>query len=202
VITNGYDKTITETRALDAKFTMSHIGSLLTGRNPTILWAVLQELVHENEAFRTSFELRLIGVVSRDVLDTIYSYGLEDQVTLVGYLSHSEAVACQTSSQILLLVEIDSEETKGIIPGKLFEYMAAQRPILALGPEGWDAGEIISETQTGAVFTYTEKSELKSLLLSWFHLYKNGQLAVTANTIEKYSRRELTGKLAAYITWE
>ena len=85
-------------------------------------------------------QLQLIGVVSEDVLENVYAYGLGDYTKLFGYLSHEEAQTYQRKSQVLLLVEIDSEETKGIIPGKLFEYMAAGRPILGIGPGAWDAG--------------------------------------------------------------
>ncbi len=202
VITNGYDKIDSGNCELDEKFTISHIGSLLTGRNPIHLWSVLQELMIENEDFKASFGLHLIGVVSGDVLASIYQYGLKENVIFRGYLSHSEVVELQRKSQVLLLVEINSEETKGIIPGKLFEYMAAQRPILAIGPNGWDAGAIVHETSTGAVFNHTEKAALKRLLLSWFHLYQKKQLSVVSKGIEHYTRRELTGKLADYIKWE
>ncbi|MEA1787467.1 glycosyltransferase family 4 protein [Arenibacter sp. GZD96] len=202
VITNGFDRAFSGIRSLDTFFSIVHIGSLLTGRNPTKLWAVLQELLMENADFKNSFKLRLVGVVSYDVLDAIYSYGLEQNLELVGYLSHAEAVACQKSAQILLLIEIDSEETKCIIPGKLFEYMAAQRPILAIGPKGWDAGTIINDTHTGFVFEYKEKEHLKSQILTWFSLYQKKQLRVNSKGIEAYSRSALTGKLAEYIAWE
>ena len=57
---------------------------------------------------------------------------------LLGYVSHSEALQMQHDAQVLLLLEIDRPETKAIIPGKLFEYFAAERPIVALGPKGSD----------------------------------------------------------------
>jgi hypothetical protein len=52
-------------------------------------------------------------------------------------------------NRVLLLIEIDSPETKSIIPGKLFEYMVSNRPIIAIGPNGSDFAEIITETNTG-----------------------------------------------------
>ena len=74
VITNGYDTTISEKPKKDSKFTIAHIGSLLSERNPKHLWEALSELINENEVFKADFELKLIGVVSDDVLQEIYSH--------------------------------------------------------------------------------------------------------------------------------
>jgi hypothetical protein len=102
IITNGYDLKVNESTALDTKFTISHIGSLLSGRNPANLWTVLSQLTQENEAFRNKFELHLTGVVSQDVLDNIYGHGLQPYVHLVAYLTHDEAIKRQRESQVLL----------------------------------------------------------------------------------------------------
>jgi len=181
---------------LDANFTISHIGSLLSGRNPENLWKVLSTLIEENAAFEKHFKLQLAGVVSEDVVKSIYDSGLKDHTRLIGYLSHQDAVELQQKSQVLLLVEIDSVETQGILPGKLFEYMAAKRPILALGPKAWEAGQIISDTKTGTTFDYHSHSGLKNVILKWFEEYQQNNLNLSTNVIEKYSRRELTKELS------
>ena len=199
VITNGYDTITPANISLDKKFTLSHIGSMLTGRNPKNLWKVLAELIHENEAFKKALQLQFIGVVSDDVLQTIKGCGLEAYVNVIGYVSHEEAIQYQQKSQVLLLAEIDSPETIGIIPGKLFEYMAAERPIIGIGPEGWEVSHMVSATKTGAIFEYTAHFQLKNVLLNWFQQYQNQQLTVSSVNINQYSRRELTRKLAEYI---
>lgn len=196
VITNGFDTTYRGDAILDNKFTIAHIGSLLTGRNPENLWQVLSELIVENPVFKKALVLNFVGVVSDDVLQTIYSFGLHANVNLLGYVSHNEALKLQQSSQILLLAEINAVETQGIIPGKLFEYMAAKRPILAIGPDNWDVAEIISETSSGETFTYQQKAELKKVILEWFTAYQQGKLYINSSNINRYSRRELTKKLA------
>ena len=202
VITNGYDSNYQGGAHLDERFTISHIGSLLTGRNPKNLWKVLSDLARENEVFRTSLQLEFIGLVSQDVLDSLYRYELAPYIKLRGYVPHAEAVRRQRRSQILLLVEIDSEETQGIIPGKLFEYMAAQRPILAVGPERWEPGKIIERTQTGVAFDHTGHSELKNVLLEWFSAFRKGNLQIASKDIAQYSRRALTKKLVEQLQWE
>tara|TARA_R110002051_G_scaffold113563_1_gene186104 strand:- start:333 stop:1613 length:1281 start_codon:yes stop_codon:yes gene_type:complete len=202
VITNGFDNGKDSSHKLDDTFTISHIGSLLTGRNPKKLWQALKELIDDNIEFRQAFQLELIGVVSNDVLESIHEQGLEPYLRLVGYVSHEKAIERQHSTQVLLLVEIDSEETKGIIPGKFFEYIKAERPILGVGPQGWEVAQLILETNTGNAFTYVEGNEIKKQVLEWFRAYQKGDLIVKGRHIEQYSRRELTGKLAQLISWE
>ena len=199
VITNGYDFDDISHRPLTRDFTISHIGSLLSGRNPKVLWQVLEELIQENRVFKEHFKLRLAGVVSEDVLQSIYDSGLREFTELIGYVSHEKAIKLQQESQVLLLVEIDSHETKGILPGKLYEYMVARRPIIAIGPPHWDAAEIIEDTHSGASFEYGSKNEIKDVILKWFEAYQNGSLTTESKGIEQYSRRELSGELAKLI---
>ena len=195
VITNGYDTETVAKQPLDEKFTLAHIGSFLSERNPKILWESLSELIAENEEFKSHFELKLIGAVSREVLDAINVAGISGYVNNLGYVPHAEAVAQQRKSQVLLMVEIDSEETKCIIPGKLFEYMVSERPILAIGPIGADFASIVQTTNTGIFVAYTEKEKLKSALLQWFKQYQEGSLKSNAIGLQQYSRKNLTGQL-------
>ena len=199
VITNGYDINNIGKVELDTKFTISHIGSLLTGRNPQILWQVIAELVNENSDFSNDFKLQFAGVISKDVLKDINNYKLNNYIDLLGYISHEETLKLQRSSQVLLLIEIDSDETKCIIPGKLFEYMAAERPILAIGPEGWDVAKIISETNTGNCYTYDKKRELKNKIIELYDDYKSNNLKAQPIGLKKYSRKALTEELSKFI---
>ncbi|WP_394972190.1 glycosyltransferase [uncultured Croceitalea sp.] len=201
VITNGFDGAPLQVD-LDEKFTISHIGSLLTDRNPQTLWKVLQELVNENAAFKDALQIQLIGVVGKEVLASITQFGLTSFTNEVGYVSHSEVLELQPKSQVLLLLEIDSNETKGILPGKLFEYLNAKRPILAIGPENWEAATIVKETNSGVGLVSTAESALKNVLLEWFELYQKNKLQLNSKGIEKYSRKELTQQLANFIRWE
>ena len=200
IITNGYDVEKIEKQPLDEKFTLAHIGSFLSERNPRILWQALQELVSENPNFKNDFRLKLIGATSQEVLDTISEFKLKDYVQNLGYVSHQEAVEQQRKSQVLLLIEINSTATKSIIPGKLFEYMVSERPIIAIGPKGSDFAEIITTTNTGVFFTYDEKEKLKALLLKYYQEYQNQNLKVNAVGLQQYSRKSLTENLAKLIT--
>jgi glycosyltransferase involved in cell wall biosynthesis len=200
VITNGYDIEKIEKQSLDEKFSLAHIGSFLSERNPRILWQALKELVSENPDFKNDFRLKLIGATSQEVLDTISEFKLNDYVQNLGYVSHQEAVEHQRKSQVLLLIEINSAATKSIIPGKLFEYMVSERPIIAIGPEGSDFAEIITTTNTGVFFTYNEKEKLKAQLLKYYQEYQNQNLKLHAVGLQQYSRKSLTEQLVKLIS--
>ncbi|WP_225035795.1 glycosyltransferase [Winogradskyella sp. SM1960] len=199
VITNGYDAHNIRVEGKDELFTLSHIGSLLSERNPVVLWETLSELIQEHKAFSEVFKLQLIGVVSDDVVESIHQNGLKNHVDVVGYVSHDEAIQFQMKSQLVLLIEIDSEDTKAIIPGKVFEYLISETPILALGPKDADVEQIIKSTNTGSYFNYNQKAELKTQLLSYFKAFQNNTLKVNAIGLQPYSRKTLTEKLAKLI---
>jgi glycosyltransferase involved in cell wall biosynthesis len=199
VITNGYDVEQYSQKPLSEKFMISHIGSLLSERNPEILWKVLSELIQEEEDFKHDFQLQFAGVISDRIKRMISEFGLNAYTTYFGYVSHQKALELQRTSQVLLLIEIDAEKTKGIIAGKLFEYMAAKRPIIGLGPEGADIAKIIKETNTGTYFLYKEKEALKAQILAYYALYKKQQLTTSPIGLQKYSRKELTKNLASLL---
>ncbi len=200
VITNGYDVEKVDKQTLDSKFSLAHIGSFLSDRNPKVLWEVVQELITENTLFAKHFQLKLIGKISQEILDSIAQYNLTNYCTNLGYVSHSEAIQQQRKSQVLLLIEIDSPETKSIIPGKLFEYMVSERPIIAIGPKDSDFAEIITSTNTGVFFTYNEKERLKNTIVSYFELYLEKKLQVHPVGLQQYSRKSLTEQLSKLIT--
>ncbi|MFV5692620.1 glycosyltransferase family 4 protein [Flavobacterium sp. LT1R49] len=199
VITNGYDIENVEKQTLDTNFSLAHIGSFLSERNPLMLWESLIELLDEIPDFKSHLEIKLIGAVSQEVLETLTQFGLNPYLNNLGYVSHAEAIAHQRKSQVLLLIEIDSEDTKSIIPGKLFEYMVSNRPIVAIGPKGSDFAEIIIETNTGVFFDYSEKVKLKSVILDFYNQFLVGKLQSNGVGLRRYSRKNLTKELAQLI---
>lgn len=200
VITNGFEHTSKAPRMLDERFSLVHVGSLLTNRNPTLLWKVISELVQEQPDFASQCHIKLVGAVSKDVISSLDAFGLTKYTEEGGYVTHEEALQLQKSAQVLLLVEMNRPETKAIIPGKLFEYLAAGRPILALGPEGSDIKAIIEETNTGRFFSYSEEGQIKEQLWNYFQKFSDQKLEVDSLNIEKYSRRALTKTMAQLLT--
>ncbi|HCF03406.1 glycosyltransferase family 4 protein [Flavobacterium sp.] len=195
VITNGFDVEKVDKQTLDAKFSLAHIGSFLSERNPKILWESLVELCTEIPDFKSHLEIKLIGAISQEVLETIEQFGLNSFLNNLGYVSHAEAVAHQRKSQVLLLIEINSEETKSILPGKLFEYMVSERPIVAIGPKDSDFAEIITNTNTGVFFEYSEKAKLKQTIQEYYNQFLESKLQSHAVGLQQYSRKNLTQQL-------
>jgi glycosyltransferase involved in cell wall biosynthesis len=198
LITNGYDDVDLHAE-LDEHFTLSHIGTLLNERNPEVLWQAISELIDEVKHFKTHIELKFVGQVGQNILDSLEEYGLKKHSDFLGYLPHNEAQEHMFSAQVLLLIEKNMEQTKGIIPGKFFEYLQSQRPILGVGPQEWDVAGLIEDHQAGSAFNYEEKSELKSFITSCFNDFMKGKLIVDSKNIENYHRKQLTEKLIEVI---
>ncbi|WP_073097476.1 glycosyltransferase family protein [Leeuwenhoekiella marinoflava] len=198
-ITNGFDDEIVPETSLDTAFTLAHIGSLLEDRNPEILWEVLQELVTELPHFSKDLKIELTGRVGASVVDSIKEKGLETNLSLPGYVNHTEALQKQHSAQLLLLIEIDSQETEAIIPGKLFEYLASRRPILAIGPKHSDIASILKKSESGIYFNYQQKQGLKKHIKFNYELFKNTGISSTSGNVDAYSRKNLTRDLARLI---
>ncbi|MFI8379574.1 glycosyltransferase family 4 protein [Leeuwenhoekiella sp. NPDC079379] len=195
-ITNGFDTVYDSTLLLDTKFTIAHIGSLLEDRNPDILWQALSELKQENSDFSKDLSIQLTGKVSTTVIKNIENYHLHENLDLPGYVSYQEAIHRQCSAQLLLLIEIDSYDTQAIIPGKLFEYLASKRPIIAIGPKDSDIIEILEKAKSGTYFSYANKAQLKNTISEYYNAYKTGGIAQNTSDLTAFSRRELTRQLS------
>ena len=201
VITNGYDN---ETRSaedtvLDKLFTISYIGLLPKQSNPKLFFKVLQELCSQNEDFKNDLKLNFIGDISDDVRVEVLKNNLEKNTSFKGYVDHEKAIEFQNKAQVLLLLIPNIEKSKGILTGKLFEYLIAKRPILAIGPEDGDLAEILKETDSGILIDFSNREQLSSEILKFYHQYKKGNLQVNSKNIGKYHRKELTKKLALII---
>ena len=101
--------------------------------------------------------------------------------------------------KILLLAINNVKSAKGVITGKIFEYLQAKRPILAIGPTDGDLAEILKETHSGIIVNFDAVENLKKEILQLYRSFKNGNLESKSSNIEHYHRRNLTEKLANII---
>ena len=196
-ITNGFDENeLIAEKSKTEKFTLSYIGVLEQLRNPENLWEILNALVEENEDFSKDFELKFVGRIDDKILQQIESSALGKKVNLCGYLSHNRAVEEMSNSDILLITNFDRDTSKGIIPGKLFEYLAVGKKIVSFGPKDSDVADILKETGSGRHFGYTDNQEIKNYILEIYQQWKTGNLEANQQSVQQYSRRNLTKKLS------
>ena len=198
VISNGYDESDVQKNEseLDKRFTISHIGTLNAARNPKTVWKVLSELCNENPEFKSDLIIQLIGKVDFSVLEDLKLLDLNDNLHKIDYLSHHEAIEKQQSSQVLMLLINNSGNAKGILTGKFYEYLAAKRPILAIGPTDGDAATVLRETEAGIMVDFLDEKGTKNAILNYYNRFKSNSLKVQSDSIERFSRRSLTAELS------
>lgn len=199
LITNGYDDTEVNFEP-DEHFSLAHIGTLLSERNPDNLWQAIAELVEEDKVFDNNLELKFVGQVSESIVESIEKYNLQDHSRFLGYLPHKQAQQEMFNAQVLLLIEKNIPETESIIPGKLFEYFQTKRPILGIGPKDWDVSDLIKTHHSGFTFGYENKDEIKYCIKAYYKAFMKGKLFIKPKGIKAYHRKQLTEKLAEIIT--
>ncbi|CEJ71428.1 hypothetical protein BN1195_03776 [Chryseobacterium oranimense G311] len=99
------------------------------------------------------------------------------------------------NSSLLLITNFPNESSKGIIPGKIFEYLATGKQIISFGPDEADVSRILTETGAGKHFNYQDSKAVKEFILHKFELWKDGNLLKNIQNIEQFSRKNLTKKL-------
>jgi len=201
VITNGFDESDFQNIVLklDKKFTIAHIGTFMANRNPKVLWEVLSELLRENHEFNNDFELHLVGKTDTSIFESLKQWGLTEHVRQTGSLAHDEAIQTQRNSQVLLITVNKTGDTKGMVTGKIFEYLVSGRPILAIGPEDGDLAYILKNTGTGVISDFETKKGLKDNILAYYKDFKSKKLKVNPRNLDAYSRRNLTKTMADFL---
>ncbi|MEM8897238.1 MAG: glycosyltransferase [Bacteroidota bacterium] len=201
VITNGFDDADFQFGevALDEKFSFNHIGYLNTDRNPPALWKAFGELCQEIPAMKEALVLRFIGKTDQLTFAQLEEQGLMEVVEKVDYMPHNEVVKTLAQSQILLLLINNTPNVLGVIPGKIFEYLASGRPVMGVGnPEG-DSARILRETEAGKMIDFDNGEELKREILRLYQLYKKKKLTVNKGNIARFTRKHSAGLMAGLL---
>ena len=190
LITNGFDESdfpaCHAERSEASEFRLVHTGLFAADGNPLNLWDALARRCEADPAFRTRLEIRLAGKVDAAITEAIRTRGLGGNLVDLGYLPHDETVREQRAADILLLPLRQEPEYAKVLPGKIFEYLAARRPVLGIGDEDGAAATILRDTGAGEMFGWDKKDELLAFLDAP-HPEPEG--------IEKYTRRALTAQL-------
>ena len=190
VISNGYDGIDFEDKgnSIDISNEIVYTGTI---SNDYPLNSII-EIAKSTEAFKFKF----IGSVPEELKELVEKEGLQEKFTFKGTVSHSEAIEEMTRAALLLLLVPEIPQNEGIVPGKVFEYIHAQRPILAIGSENGDLSKILNDTKSGKLVDFSDIDGLKELIRKFEKDYINGALKVESIDIEKFSRKALTNKLS------
>lgn len=196
VITNGFDPA-----DLPSDFSMKPPASetleiVYTGvidaiRDPMPFLLAMKEVFGRT---KNKVKLTFVGRVSLQVKNTIMEDSwFSSHIELAGYVSHEVVFQYYEKAHVLLLILTNTKNAKGNIPGKVFEYMATGRRIIALGdPEG-DTAQILRKAQAGEVFRHEDRTGIRSFL-------ENGPIksvdSQQSSMNVSYERKNLTGELA------
>ena len=155
-VTNGFDASDFQGQAAVAepqrpRFHIYHTGLLSASRNPSAVWAALADLVRDDASgFGESLHVHLVGTVDDAVVGDLASYPeLAGKYTVTPWLPHAELVGRYADADAFLLCPNQSDNARGQINGKLFEYLAAGKPILHVGPFDADNTRLLDETHAG-----------------------------------------------------
>ena len=197
VITNGFDEDDYDNAlvAVDEKFSLVHIGSLNPDRNPHTLWKVLKDLCDSEKGFKEKLIIRLIGKTDAAVFKSIEENNLTQIVERIDYLPHSDVNREQRRAAVLLLLLGDMQSVLGLVPGKLFEYLAAKRPILVIGAPSGDSARIVRESGVGDVADFHDYDRTKALVVNMFKRFGENALVVNPVGIEQYNRISIAKKM-------
>lgn len=205
-ILNGFSPDLMQERSEDltTKFTITYTGSLYNGlRNPESLFQAIRNLIDQKMLCLDDLEIRFFGPDSDKLLlnELIRSYGLLNIVNHYGQINRLEVLRRQQESQLLLLISRDHPDEVGVYTGKVFEYLAAQRPILSIGGPPGVVSELLENTKSGIHVTTVQ--ELEQTLRHYYNEYKsrNGvKYEGLYAKIGKYDHRSMARKFAEVLT--
>jgi glycosyltransferase involved in cell wall biosynthesis len=193
-IPNGFDED--DFRGLDDEapppvpFTIAHVGMLTLGRSSRPFLEGLAALKARSPAKVAAMRVFFIGARESANEQYVRLLGLDETVVFEDHLPHRDVVRRERRSHVLLLIKHDDERYRGLVPGKLYEYIGARRPILGVVPDG-EAAAIIAELARGEVARIDRSAEIAAAIERMFDRYRGGQLerAYSLEPVARYSRR-------------
>ena len=201
LITNGYDPDdyACGDERTDDCFNLTHTGLFAADGNPLTLWKVLGDKVREDAEFARRLRLRLVGKTDAPVLEAIRAAGLSEQLVDLGYQDHRTAVREQTGASVLLLPLREEPEYRATLPGKLFEYLGARRPILGIGQTDGAMARVVGQTRAGEVFDWRDEAGLRKAVDQLWERFLRGEDGAATSGIEAYSRCSTARQMAALL---
>lgn len=201
LITNGFDPEdfATDGFVEDGFFNLTHTGQFAADGNPTLLWEVLSDKCRETPLFAEKLRIRLAGKTDVQIVKSIKKASLEKNLINLGYINHDSVIREQSGSCVLLLPLRKEPEYKATLPGKLFEYLGARRPILGIGQTDGAMARVVADANAGLTVDWTDKGGMKDYIDKAWEAFLAGKSLFDSNNIEKYSRVETTKSMASLL---
>lgn len=183
-----------------SKFTLTHFGNFYGPRSPGPLLEALGRLVKSHPGMASSVEVLFFGTFDNAsmalTMELLERHDLAGIVRVEGTVPYQIGLERVASSDVLLLVTDTGWFGRNLIPGKLFEYLAVGRPILALAPDG-QAAQILREAKTGVIVAPDDVGAIADAILALHRRWKEGRLECPADhdVIRKFAWPALTGRL-------
>ncbi len=193
VNSTGKDRAVNEL----GDFIVAHTGLFAADGNPEVLWSVLAEKCALDPEFASRLRIRLAGKTDGAVLESIRAASLEGNLTDLGYVTHEEAVREQRGASVLMLPLRKEPEYRSVLPGKVFEYLAADRPVLGIGQPDGAMAAVLADAKAGIVADWDDRAAMAGFIDSCWRKFLTGEPLTGAEDIQKYSRRVLTKKYVA-----
>ncbi|MFC1920716.1 hypothetical protein ACFLYQ_03215 [Chloroflexota bacterium] len=199
-ITNGFDPASVNIppAKLTDKFTLTYTGSIYSEKHaPLKLFAALKELIAEKAIEPRDIEVRIYGVVAGWLETEIERYNLKEIINLYGRVPKEDSLQKQKETQVLFITKWNDPEETGAYSGKIFEYLAAKRPILAIDGTKDVVTDLLNETNSGMDAQTVE--DIKKALVKLYGDYKkDGKSAYNGidSEIGKYSHREMARRFS------
>ena len=202
LLTNGFDEDdfAAVPPVLPAgSFTLVHTDLFASDGNPLRLWDVLARKCAEDRTFKSQLRIRLAGKTDTEILEALNVRGLSGNVENLGYLPHRETTELQQGANVLLLPLRDEPEYAKALPGKIFEYLAARRPVLGIGQEGSAAAQVLNDAGAGAMYGWERVEPVRNFIESAWERHLSGEDGPNEGDVSAYSRLALTEKLAGIL---
>lgn len=182
------------------QFVITHSGSLYGPRNPKTFLEAIRKLIEHGEIDPNKMHLRFVGRSGPEIDAMLATPDLSPMIEKIAYVAHTEAVRLVSESDALLLIVDETETTKHIVPGKVYEYLGAMRPLIALAPPEGAIGDLLRETSGGEIVRQSDIERIAHIVSSMYRRWLRGEnlgASMNADAIKRYERREATRKLAS-----
>ncbi len=201
IIPNGFDEedfNIPSSPPRD-KFLITFTGSLANDANKMDVFVeALYEVMADNPDVPVLF--RFVGNIDDSVREVFAKFEIDHILEFIPYVPHEESVKYLMESTACFSTIRRNPKNKGIVSGKIFDYIGSRKPIICIGPEDGNVNDVIKECKAGRVIDYENKSAFKEYLTELFNHWKGNKNLDSRNPVYlKYSRNALANKISGII---